>query len=104
MKISTFSGGGPGVASVMSACSMPSMACSGPLAQIDDKTPTTVCTPSGRGHVILHYFEGRLNAIVHVITHSMHHRARLLYMLRRLGPANLPEGDVLSWASGRPAE
>lgn len=36
-------------------------------------------------------------AIAHVITHSMHHRAQLLYMLRQLGVKNLPEGDVLSW-------
>ncbi len=36
-------------------------------------------------------------AIAHIITHSMHHRAQLLYMLRRLGVAGLPEGDVLSW-------
>lgn len=35
--------------------------------------------------------------IAHVITHSMHHRAQLLYMLRRLGVVGLPEGDVLSW-------
>jgi uncharacterized damage-inducible protein DinB len=35
--------------------------------------------------------------IAHIITHSMHHRAQLLYILRRLGVANLPEGDVLSW-------
>jgi uncharacterized damage-inducible protein DinB len=35
--------------------------------------------------------------IAHVITHSMHHRAQLLYLLRRLGVQNLPEGDVLSW-------
>ncbi|HET6326654.1 MAG TPA: DinB family protein [Planctomycetaceae bacterium] len=36
-------------------------------------------------------------AIAHVITHSMHHRAQLLYMLRKLGVENRPEGDVLSW-------
>lgn len=36
-------------------------------------------------------------AIAHVITHSMHHRAQLLWMLRRLGVDDLPEGDVLSW-------
>ena len=36
-------------------------------------------------------------AIAHIITHSMHHRAQLLYMLRRLGLDGLPEGDVLSW-------
>jgi uncharacterized damage-inducible protein DinB len=35
--------------------------------------------------------------IAHVITHSMHHRAQLLYMLRELGLEGLPEGDVLSW-------
>jgi uncharacterized damage-inducible protein DinB len=36
-------------------------------------------------------------AIAHVITHSMHHRAQLLYMLRKLGLGDLPEGDVLGW-------
>jgi uncharacterized damage-inducible protein DinB len=40
-------------------------------------------------------------AIAHVITHSMHHRAPLLYMLRQLGLVNLPEGDVLSWEQQR---
>ncbi|HET6879273.1 MAG TPA: GNAT family N-acetyltransferase [Pirellulales bacterium] len=35
--------------------------------------------------------------IAHIVTHSMHHRAQLLYMLRRLGVKDLPEGDVLSW-------
>lgn len=34
--------------------------------------------------------------VVHVITHSMHHRAQLLYMLRRLGVSGLPEGDAIS--------
>ena len=36
-------------------------------------------------------------AIAHVITHSMHHRAQLLFMLRALGLDSLPEGDALSW-------
>ena len=36
-------------------------------------------------------------AIAHIITHSMHHRAQLLYLLRRLGVEGLPEGDALSW-------
>jgi uncharacterized damage-inducible protein DinB/GNAT superfamily N-acetyltransferase len=36
-------------------------------------------------------------AIVHLATHGMHHRAQLVYMLRRLGVEGLPEGDVLSW-------
>ena len=36
-------------------------------------------------------------AIAHVITHSMHHRAQILYMLRLSGEESLPEGDVFSW-------
>jgi len=41
----------------------------------------------------------RGGAIAHVLTHSMHHRAHVLVMLRRLGVVGLPEGDVLSWES-----
>jgi uncharacterized damage-inducible protein DinB len=36
-------------------------------------------------------------AIAHVITHDMHHRAQLLWLLARLGLCDLPEGDLLSW-------
>jgi uncharacterized damage-inducible protein DinB len=36
-------------------------------------------------------------AIAHVITHNMHHRAQLLYMLDKLGQRDLPEGDLLGW-------
>ncbi len=36
-------------------------------------------------------------AIAHLLTHSMHHRAQVLFMLRQLGVDPLPEGDVLSW-------
>jgi len=35
--------------------------------------------------------------IAHLVTHSMHHRAQILYLLRRVGVTNLPEGDVFSW-------
>ncbi|MCA9243356.1 MAG: DinB family protein [Phycisphaerales bacterium] len=35
-------------------------------------------------------------AIAHVLTHSMHHRAQILHMLRRAG-VTPPEGDVFSW-------
>lgn len=35
--------------------------------------------------------------IVHVITHSMHHRAQALYIMEHLGLENLPEGDALDW-------
>jgi uncharacterized damage-inducible protein DinB len=36
-------------------------------------------------------------SIAHVITHSMHHRAQVIHMLRQLGVSPLPEGDVFSW-------
>jgi uncharacterized damage-inducible protein DinB len=36
-------------------------------------------------------------SIAHVITHSMHHRAQVLYLLRLAGVNPLPEGDVFSW-------
>lgn len=36
-------------------------------------------------------------AILHVITHDMHHRGELLHMLARLGLSDLPEGDLLGW-------
>jgi uncharacterized damage-inducible protein DinB len=35
--------------------------------------------------------------IVHVITHSMHHRAQALYIMEQLGLSDLPEGDALGW-------
>jgi uncharacterized damage-inducible protein DinB len=43
-------------------------------------------------------------ALTHVITHSMHHRAQVLYMLRQLGLTALPEGDVLSWEQERESD
>lgn len=36
-------------------------------------------------------------SIAHLMTHSMHHRAQLLYLMRRIGIPNVPEGDVFSW-------
>ena len=39
-------------------------------------------------------------SIAHVITHSMHHRAQVLYLLRLSGVSPLPEGDVFSWEAG----
>jgi uncharacterized damage-inducible protein DinB len=39
--------------------------------------------------------------IAHLITHSMHHRAQAIHMLKRLGIAGVPEGDVLSWEHSR---
>jgi uncharacterized damage-inducible protein DinB len=40
-------------------------------------------------------------SLAHIITHSMHHRAQVLYMLRLSGVRNLPEGDVFSWENQR---
>ena len=39
--------------------------------------------------------------IAHVVTHSMHHRAQVLCLLRLLGVEEIPEGDVLSWECTR---
>ncbi|ADV66297.1 DinB family protein [Deinococcus maricopensis] len=40
--------------------------------------------------------------IAHVLTHSMHHRAQLIHMLRRLGVRDVVEGDALSWEAAAP--
>jgi len=37
--------------------------------------------------------------IVHLITHSMHHRAQALYIMERLGLKDVIEGDALGWES-----
>ena len=36
-------------------------------------------------------------AIAHLITHSMHHRAQALNIMRHLGMTDLIEGDLLGW-------
>ena len=43
-------------------------------------------------------------AVLHVITHDMHHRSEVLHMLQRLGLADLPEGDLLGWEATVSAE
>lgn len=40
-------------------------------------------------------------AIAHVLTHSMHHRAQLIHMLKRLEVPDVIEGDVLGWEGQR---
>lgn len=35
--------------------------------------------------------------IAHLITHSMHHRAQIMYMMEQLGVQNILEGDTLGW-------
>jgi uncharacterized damage-inducible protein DinB len=37
--------------------------------------------------------------IAHIITHSMHHRAQILYIMEQLGVRNVLEGDALGWES-----
>jgi uncharacterized damage-inducible protein DinB len=37
------------------------------------------------------------SVIAHLITHSMHHRAQVMYLLEKLGVQNVIEGDALGW-------
>ena len=43
-------------------------------------------------------------AILHVITHNMHHRSEVMHMLHRLGVEGVIEGDLLSWEAEAGAE
>ena len=38
-------------------------------------------------------------AIGHVITHSMHHRAQVMFLMEKVGLTDHIEGDLLSWES-----
>ncbi len=38
-------------------------------------------------------------AIGHVLTHNMHHRAQIMYLMERVGLKDHIEGDLLSWES-----
>lgn len=38
-------------------------------------------------------------AIAHIITHNMHHRAQIMYIMEQLGLRDHVEGDILSWES-----
>ncbi len=38
-------------------------------------------------------------AIGHVLTHNMHHRAQLMYLMEKVGLKEHIEGDLLSWES-----
>ncbi len=37
------------------------------------------------------------SVIAHLLTHSMHHRAQIMYILEQLGVQNVIEGDALGW-------
>ena len=39
----------------------------------------------------------RAHILVHVTTHSMHHRAQIINMLRHVGVESLPSGSVMTW-------
>ncbi|MEO1277371.1 MAG: DinB family protein [Planctomycetota bacterium] len=39
----------------------------------------------------------RAHILVHVTTHSMHHRAQIINMLRHVGVGDLPTGSVMNW-------
>ncbi|HMV30252.1 MAG TPA: DinB family protein, partial [Anaerolineales bacterium] len=38
-------------------------------------------------------------AIGHVLTHNMHHRAQIMYLMEKVGLQDHIEGDLLSWES-----
>jgi uncharacterized damage-inducible protein DinB len=38
-------------------------------------------------------------AIGHVITHNMHHRAQIMFLMEKVGLKNHIEGDLLDWES-----
>ncbi|MBN1535978.1 MAG: hypothetical protein JW908_04550 [Anaerolineales bacterium] len=38
-------------------------------------------------------------AIGHIITHNMHHRAQVMYLMEKVGLKDHIEGDLLSWES-----
>lgn len=38
-------------------------------------------------------------AIGHVLTHNMHHRAQIMYLMEKVGMQDHIEGDLLSWES-----
>jgi uncharacterized damage-inducible protein DinB len=38
-------------------------------------------------------------AIGHLITHSMHHRAQVMFLMEQVGLKEHVEGDLLSWES-----
>ena len=45
---------------------------------------------------------GRGGVLTHVTTHSMHHRAQCLNMLRHVGVEDLPESSVFQWMRAFP--
>jgi uncharacterized damage-inducible protein DinB len=38
-------------------------------------------------------------ALAHLLTHSMHHRAQIMFLMEKVGLTEHVEGDVLTWES-----
>ncbi len=60
-----------------------------------------VLTPERNGKTY-HFTRGGI--MIHVLTHSMHHRAQCLNMLRHLGVDPLPESSVMQWMVAHPPQ
>ncbi|MEQ8317903.1 MAG: DinB family protein [Phycisphaerales bacterium] len=64
-------------------------------AEIAGKFPLDEVIERPRGDSVRRFT--RAHILVHVTTHSMHHRAQMINMLRHVGVADLPTGSVMHW-------
>lgn len=64
-------------------------------AEIADKFPLGEVIERPRGDSVRRFT--RAHILVHVTTHSMHHRAQIINMMRHVGVETLPTGSVMSW-------
>lgn len=70
-----------------SAFDLLAKAAAGPMDEVFERTRQGVTSRYTRGTILCH-----------VHTHSMHHRAQCLNMLRHLGVSPLPESSVVEWS------
>jgi len=64
-------------------------------ADIAPRFPLDEVLSRTRGELIYRYT--RAHIIAHVTTHSVHHRAQVINMLRQLGIEQRPTGSVMNW-------
>lgn len=64
-------------------------------ADIAPRFPLGEVLSRTRGDTIYRYT--RAHIIAHVTTHSVHHRAQIVNMLRQLGVEDRPSGSVMAW-------
>lgn len=64
-------------------------------ADIAGKFPLDEVIERPRGDSVRRFT--RAHILVHVTTHSMHHRAQIINMLRHVGVDKLPTGSVMHW-------